>query len=149
MTLELAIPIVLLLILLEGFFSGSEIALVSTDKLDVRARRDKAGRSVRMLAKFLDEPEPILTTTLIGTNACTVSNATVLGLALVQVLGPEAPPSASQVLTVAVLSPMILLFGELVPKSVARRYARTLAPIVIHPLTWLSYLLLPLVAVMQ
>lgn len=149
MTLELAIPIVLLLILLEGFFSGSEIALVSIDKLDIRARRDKGGVSVRRLARFLEEPEPILTTTLIGTNVCTVSNATILGLALVAALGPEAPDGLSQVATVAILSPMILLFGELVPKSVAHRYSKRLAPIVIHPLTWLSYLLLPLVALVR
>jgi CBS domain containing-hemolysin-like protein len=148
-TLELALPLIVLLLLLEAFFSGSEIALVSVDKLDIRARRAEGGRSVRMLARFLEEPERILTTTLIGTNVCVVSNATVLGLALVDVLGSGVPENVSHLATVAILSPLVLLFGELVPKSVAHRYSRVLAPVVIHPLTWLSYAFFPMVLLVR
>ena len=54
-----------------------------------------------------------------------------------------------EVMTVVLLSPVILLFGELLPKSIFRRYSTQLAPVVIHPLTWLSALLFPLVAIVR
>ncbi len=148
MTPDVAIPIIAALIALEGFFSGSEIALVSVDKLDIRAQRDKGGRGVAMLARFFDEPERILTTTLIGTNVCTVSNATILGLVLGNLLG-EGTEHLRTILTVVTLSPLILIFGELLPKSIARRYSRRLAPIVIYPLNALSLALFPLVTLVR
>jgi len=143
-----AIPIILLLLLLEGFFSGSELALVSADKVEIRARRATGGRTIRMLARFLEDPERILTTTLIGTNACTVSSTTVFGLMLAQSLG-EAGEGRTGLLTVLLLWPVMLVFAEMVPKSVYRRYSDRLAPVVIHPLTWLSYLLYPLVRLVR
>ena len=55
----------------------------------------------------------------------------------------------AEVLTVVVFGPVCLLFGELTPKSYYRRYSSRIAPIVIHPLTWLSFGLFPLVAVVS
>lgn len=148
MSPALAIPIILLLLLLEGFFSGSELALVSADKVAIRAKRATGSRTIRMLAGFLESPERILTTTLIGTNVCTVSSTTVFGLMLVDILGPGAQDRAG-LLTVLLLWPVMLVSAEMVPKSVYQRYSDRLAPIVIYPLTWLSYLLLPLVALVR
>jgi putative hemolysin len=143
-----ALPLIGLLLLLEGFFSGSELALVSVDKVTVRAQRDSGGRSIRMLARFFEEPEQILTTTLIGTNVCVVSSTTVFGLMLAGLLG-EGADGRTELLTVLCLSPLLLVFAELVPKSVYRRYSDRLAPLVIHPLTWLSYALFPIVGLVR
>ena len=148
MTPVIALPIIALLLLLEGFFSGSELALVSADKVEIRAKRATGGRTVRMLARFLEDPERILTTTLIGTNICTVSSTTVFGLMLVGILGEGAEERAG-LLTVLLLWPVMLVLAEMVPKSVYQRYSARLAPLVIHPLTWLSYLLFPLVGLVR
>jgi len=142
---ELGLPIIGLLVLAEAFFSGSELALVSADRVAIRAAKEDGARTARLLTGFLEAPERILTTTLIGTNACTVSATTVFGLMLATTLGVEGGEN-TEVLTVLLLSPVILLFGELIPKSIFRRYSSRLAPVVIHPLTWLSYALFPLVA---
>ena len=141
---EVAAPIILILVLAEGFFSGSELALVSADRAAIRAAKEGGGRTGKMLANFLEEPERILTTTLIGTNVCTVSASTVFGLALANYLG-EGSTANSGLLTVLCLSPIILLFGEFIPKSIFRRYSSQLAPLVIHPISWLSYGFFPLV----
>ena len=148
MTPEVALPIIFVLVLLEGFFSGSELALVSADRVAIRAGRDKGGRTATMLARFLEEPERILTTTLIGTNLSVVSATTVFGLMLADTLS-GGHGARTELLTVALLSPVLLLFGELIPKSVYRRYSRNLAPVVIHPLTWLSLLLFPVVGTVR
>jgi CBS domain containing-hemolysin-like protein len=132
---------------LQGFFSGSELALVSADRVRIRADQESGVRSARLLGRFLEDPERILTTTLIGTNLCVVS-ATTLFAALIHRVASDSPVPA-EVLTVVVFGPVCLLFGELTPKSYYRRYSSRIAPIVIHPLTWLSFGLFPLVAVVS
>lgn len=144
MSLGAGLAIVLVCMLLEGFFSGSEIALVSADKVLIRTWKDQGVPAGRLLGNFLQEPEPILTTTLIGTNLSTVTGTTVFALLLKEHLGLEGG-----LYTVLLLSPLLLLFGELVPKSVYRRYSSEIAPVVIRPLTLLSRLLSPLVWVVQ
>jgi len=145
MSVGLGAGLIALLILLEGFFSGSELALVSADRLRIRAQRDSSP-SMRKLAEFLAEPERILTTTLIGTNACLVSTTTLMALLLRQ--GGVAEDRAA-LLTVVALTPLVLLFAELIPKSIFRRYANRIAPVVIHPLGWLSTALTPAVALVR
>lgn len=145
---ELGIPIILLLVLAEGFFSGSELALVAADKAAIRAEKERGGRTGQMLASFLEAPERILTTTLIGTNVCTVSSSTVCGIMLAGLFS-NASSSTNGMLTVLFLSPVLLVFGELIPKSLFRRYSRQLSRVVIHPLTWLSYPALPLTAAIR
>ena len=140
---EVAAPIILVLVLAEGFFSGSELALVSADRAAIRAAKEGGGRTGKMLASFLEEPERILTTTLIGTNVCTVSASTVFGLVLANYLGEAQLPTVD--FTVLCLSSIILLFGEFIRSRSFRRYSSQLAPLVIHPISWLSYGFFPLV----
>ena len=130
--------------ILQGFFSGSEIALVSADKVLIRTWRDEGTSAGRLLGRFMEEPESILTTTLIGTNLCVVTGTTLFALLLKQHWGLE-----SGLYTVLFLTPFLLLFGELVPKSVYRRYSTQIAPVVIHPLTFLSRLAAPMVFVVR
>ncbi len=139
--------LIVLCIVLQGFFSGSELALVSADRVRIRAEQESGGRSAKLLGRFLEDPERILTTTLIGTNLCVVS-ATTLFAALAHQLASGSAVQA-EVLTVLVLAPILLLFGELIPKSVYRRYSSKIAPVVIHPLTWLSFGLSPLVIIVR
>ncbi len=150
MSVAVGVPIILLLVLLEGFFSGSELALVSADKVAIRAQHKKGGRSLRLLANFLEAPERILTTTLIGTNLCVVTNSTVLALMLREAFERAGRPEPNvELYTVVLLTPLVLLFAELIPKSVFRRHAETIAPVVIQPLSFLSTLLLPVVALVR
>ena len=150
MSLSVGVPVILLLILLEGFFSGSEIALVSADKVTIRTERDGGSRSHAMLARFLVAPERILTTTLVGTNASVVTTTTVFALLLRQTLEEAGRPEPSvEGLTVLLLTPVVLLFGELLPKSLFRHHADRIAPVVIHPLNWLSVALFPVVSVVR
>ncbi len=136
--------VVLVCGIVQGFFSGSEIALVSADKVLIRTWRDQGTSAGRLLGRFIEEPEPILTTTLIGTNLCVVTGTTVFALLLKQHWQIEGG-----LYTVLLLTPVLLLFAELVPKSVFRRYSTTIAPVVIHPLTWLSRMFTPLVFVVR
>ena len=73
----LPIFLILLCVLFEGFFSGSEIAIVSLSKIELKKRLQKGDKSAILLNKLLAEPEKLLTTTLIGTNLSTVTGSTI------------------------------------------------------------------------
>jgi putative hemolysin len=144
MTLGAGIALILLCVLLEGFFSGSEIALVSADKVTIRSLREQGTLTGQRLGKFLDDPEGILTTTLIGTNLSVVTATTVFALLLKQHWELQ-----DEMLTVLFLSPVLLLFGELIPKSAYRMHATRVAQVVVHPLFVLSTLLRPVTSVVR
>ena len=144
MTLGVGLSVILICVLFEGFFSGSEIALVSADKVTIRSLREQGSLTGVRLGRFLDDPEGILTTTLIGTNLSVVTSTTVFALLLKEHWGRE-----DEFLVVLILSPVLLLFGELIPKSAYRMHATRIAQVVVHPLAVLSIVLRPLTAVVR
>ena len=83
----LAIVIMLVLLLLEGFFSGSEIALVNADKLRLRARAGKGERGAQFALRLFERPEVLLTTTLVGTNIAVVTLTTLGTLLMMRAFG--------------------------------------------------------------
>ena len=99
-------------VLTEAFFSGSEIALVSADRALLRSRAAMGHKGAQAAEAFLEKPQWFLATTLLGTNLSTVTSATVVTLAVVQHMGED-----SEFLAVVMLSPAILIFGEVVPKT--------------------------------
>ena len=137
------IPVMVVLLLLKGFFSGSEIALVSTDKLKIRYRAKQGHRGSQLVAEALRQPERILATTLVGTNIATVVLTTLATLSMVAIFGQEV----GDLYTVLVLTPLLLVLGEIVPKSVYQQRADTVAPIAIYPLRAFAWLFWPLVVV--
>jgi putative hemolysin len=138
--LLILIPSMVALLLAKAFFSGSELALVSSDKLKLRSRADQGDRGARAVLRLFRNPESILATTLIGTNVSTMTLA-VLGTAtMISILGPGGDLYATLLLT-----PIMLIFGEIVPKSVFQQRADVVAPAVARPLTALRVLLMPIV----
>ena len=70
----LAILIIAICVLGEGFFSGSEIALVSVDRIRLRHDAKMGKKDAKLVINLLKRPEWVLGTTLIGTNICTVTS---------------------------------------------------------------------------
>lgn len=118
-------------ILLEGFFSGSEIAIISIDKIKLRHLVSLGSKGAKQAQKMLQQPERFLGTTLVGTNI-----SLVLGSVLLTMILSNTPLFSGNVeLYVALfLTPAALIFGEIVPKSVLQQHANTLAPIIAPPL---------------
>lgn len=140
MELLLSVLAMFLLLLLKGFFSGSEIALVNADKLKLRHRAKQGHQGCQLVLKQFEQPERILATTLIGTNISTVSLATLGTVMVIQQFG-----DGGDILAFLLITPLMLIFGEVVPKSVYQQKADTLAPIIIYPLRFFSWLFWPLI----
>lgn len=128
------------LMLLQGFFSGSEIALVNADKFKMKHLASLGHKGAQLYMKMFQRPEVILGTTLVGTNISIVALTTLATLLMIQLFG-----AYGDLLAFLIFTPLFLVFGEVVPKSVYQQKANTLAPIVIFPLRFFSLLFYPLV----
>jgi len=132
----------ILLLLLKGFFSGSEIALVNADKIKLRQKSKQADRGAELSLKMLQKPEVLLSTTLVGTNISTIALTTVGTLLMFDLFGGHGDLYAFLLFT-----PLFLILGEIVPKSVYQQKSTVLTPLIIYPLRWSSWLFYPVVFV--
>ncbi len=142
MELTTALLLMLLFLLLKGFFSGSEIALVSSDKIKLRHKAKQGDRGATMALKLFQTPDVLLSTTLVGTNISTVVLTTIGALLMIDYFGQQGEFYAFLVLT-----PLLLVLGEIVPKSVYQQKSDELTPVIIYPLRWASLVFYPIVFV--
>lgn len=136
------LSIMLLCLLAEGFFSGSEIGVVSADRMKLRHEAAKGSRGAKLALEMLREPEWLLSTTLVGTNIAVVTNTTLATALMIHLFGPNY-----SWLAVVLVAPLIWIFGEIVPKSVFQQRADVLTPRVIFVLKFCSYLFYPILIV--
>jgi len=139
MSLIVLIIVILVCLLLEGFFSGSELALVVADQFRLRNRANQGDRKARTTLSLLKDPHKLFATTLLGTNICVVTATTVLTYFIIQNYSEEYSAFA------LLLSPIILVFGEVLPKSIYQRYADSIAGRVGVLLHWISVVLFPFI----
>ncbi|CCQ74398.1 hemolysin family protein [Magnetospira sp. QH-2] len=135
-----AIPVMIVLLLLKGFFSGSEIALVNSDRIKLRARAKQGDQGARLAIDLLKKPDVLLSTTLVGTNMATVILTTIGTMLMIQFFG-----SLGDLWAFLLFTPIMLIFGEIVPKSVYQQKSDTITPVIIHPLRWSSWLFAPII----
>jgi putative hemolysin len=131
-----------ILLLLKGFFSGSEIALVNSDKIKLRHEAKQGNEGAKLALNLFRNPEFLLSTTLVGTNLSTIALTTIGTLLMIDFFGVSGDIYAFLVFT-----PIFLIFGEIVPKSIYQHKSDTLTPIIIYPLKWASYVFYPVIFV--
>jgi putative hemolysin len=140
-TLMLILGIVFLL-LIKGFFSGSEIALVNSDKVKLAARANQGHRGAREVLKLFKTPDLMLGTTLVGTNIATVALTTLVTILFVDLFGVRGDLYAFLIFT-----PILLILGEIVPKSIFQQKSDVVAPVAIFPLKVFSIVFFPIIIV--
>jgi putative hemolysin len=127
----------------EGFFSGSELGVVSADRMKLRHDAAKGSRGARLALDMLEKrPEWLLSTTLVGTNIAVVANSTIATALMISLFG-----EAGSWLAVILVAPLIWVFGEIVPKSVFQQRADAITPYVIYVLRFFSILFWPILIV--
>jgi len=138
-----------------AFFSGSEIAFVSANRLKLEIESRKGSLVSRSLAFFNERPETFLTTTLVGNNIINVLYATLMAIFLLEPVRTmyEAwtgvVPSTGVVLFIQTIiaSLVIMIFGEILPKAIFRIQADFMVKVVAVPLRFLNVVLRPLISV--
>jgi len=147
--------IILLTVLASAFFSGSEIAFVSANRLKLEIESRKGSLVSRSLAFFNEKPESFLTTTLVGNNIINVLYATLMAIFLIDPINSiysswmgKAPSTAViLLLQTVVASLVIMIFGEILPKAIFRIQADFMVKVVAVPLRLLNVILRPLISI--
>lgn len=135
------------LLLLEGFFSGAEIALMSADKLALKKNARQGGHGARLALELSSHPERVLSTTLLMTSLCVIGISSLISLYFLRRGTPEG--AGSELLAVLTTSPLVVLIGELAPKTVYQRHATRLAPWVAYPVHYTYWVFYPITRVLS
>lgn len=135
--------VVALLLLLSAFFSGSETALFAANKLRIRHLQEEGNRRAGVVRRLLEEPGRVLTALLVGNNIVNVAASVLATAILVQAFGTHRGPLYS----LLVMTVLLLIVGEITPKTFAAKYADRVAllvgrlvhafTVVLSPVIWL------------
>jgi putative hemolysin len=151
--------LVLFLILLNGLFAMSEMALTASRKARLQVMVESREPGAQAAMDLHDNPTKFLSTVQIGITSIGVLNGIVGEAAFSQPLGRwlvhgfgVAPPVAAigaTALVVVLITILTIIFGELVPKRLGQMYPETVARMVARPMNWLSTAARPLVALLS
>ncbi|WP_036246826.1 hemolysin family protein [Massilia sp. BSC265] len=148
------ILIISFLILMNGVFAMSELALVSAKRMRLERRAEEGSRGARTALGLADDPSHFLSTVQVGITLISIFNGAfgeaslasslTTHLQTVPAIAPYAREAATG-LVVVFITIASIIFGELVPKRIAMRYPEAIATLFSQPLRFLSMLMAPFV----
>lgn len=129
--------IVIICIILSGYFSATETAFTAINKIRLRAKAEDGDKGAKRVLKLADKYDRLLTTILIGNNVVNILASSLFTLLLISLITDEA---LATTLSTVILTVVVLIFGEITPKTLAKEFpegfARFSAPI-INCLMWI------------
>ena len=152
------ILIILVLILLNGVFAMSELALVSAKRLRLERRAEEGSRGARTAIELADNPSHFLSTVQVGITLIGIFTGAFGEASLVQRLRPQIEAigipadyayQVSLFIVVLGITFVSIVLGELVPKRIAMRYPDAMATLIAPPLSLLSKIMAPFVKVLS
>lgn len=136
--------VLLLLLALSAFFSSAETALVTVSDMKVLSLMNKGQSSAFTLKKIKDNPDKMLSAILIGNNIVNLSASSLATTLTIKVFGSTLVGVTTGVLTI-----LILIFGEITPKTMASRNAEKMAIFYAIPISLLIYIMTPFIFVVN
>lgn len=134
----------IILLVGSGFFSASETAFMSLNKIKLRNMEESGVKKVKLLLKLLEDESKLLTTILIGNNIVNIA-ASSLATSLFMDIYDGA--SAGIALATFVMTLLVLIFGEITPKSISNNDPEKVALAIVKPLSLMVFLLTPFVRI--
>ena len=119
-TVQLIVLVILLL--LSAFFSSSETALTTVNKIKMRGLRDEGSKAATLVLKLVEDPSKMLSTILIGNNIVNISASSLATTLAINKFGNAGVGIATGIMTI-----LVLIFGEITPKTMASYRAEKIA----------------------
>ncbi|MGD9118652.1 MAG: hemolysin family protein [Dehalococcoidia bacterium] len=132
-------------ILLSAFFSSSETALFSLQKVRLKSMVDNQVKASKMVAELVDQPAKLLSTILLCNNLVNVAAAAIATTLAIKYL----PEDQGVLVATACTTVVLLIFSETVPKTLATQHSEKLSLTYARPLKMISWLLSPLVMILS
>lgn len=131
---------ILVMLCLSAFFSSAETALTTVNKMRVRTLAESGNKRAIMLANVIENPGKMLSTILVGNNIVNLSASAIMTTLAMQTFGSKAIGLATGILTL-----VILVFGEITPKTVSTLNAEKIALAYAEVIYWLVMLMTPVI----
>lgn len=132
-------------LLLSAFFSSSETALFSMQKVRLKSMVDNQVKGSKMVAELVDQPAKLLSTILLGNNLVNVAAAAIATTLAIKYL----PEDQGVLVATACTTVVLLIFSETVPKTIATQHSEKLSLTYARPLKMISWLFSPLVIILS
>ena len=130
------------LVLLSAFFSGSETALTGINRIKLRANTDENDKRVKRLFKVHDDSVKMLSAVLIGNNIVNMASSALATVIAIRI-------NLSVGIMTAIMTFLILIFGEIMPKSVAAAFSEPIALAVSGIISVLMWIFTPVIFVIN
>lgn len=134
------IIILIVCLALSGFFSSSETALTSLSKIRIRAMVEEGAKNAKLIQKVTNNSAKLLSTILIGNNIVNIAASAMGTVIATDLFGSQGVGIATGVLTV-----LVLIFGEVTPKTYAKDNCEKMSQAVVKPIAALTVIFTPLV----
>ncbi len=138
-TLIFELALFVLLMLLSGFFSSSETSLFSLNNLQLEQMRRDDNPHVTLIERLLSEPRRLIVTILIGNEFVNVAASVISAAIVIQLWGAE-----NKLFNLFIMVPILLLFGEITPKTLAIRNNVVFASVQSRPIDLFARMIAPL-----
>ena len=138
--IELYLVLFVICLLLAAFFSSSETAFISLQRIRMEHLVEQNVKGAKRVARMIERPEKLLSTILLGSNFVSVAAAALGTMVAVSLWGERGVLIATVAVTI-----LLLIFAETTPKTIATQHAERLSLIFARPIEWLSWLLTPFV----
>ena len=140
----LTIILMLILVALSAFFSASETAYTSFNRAKMKNLASEGNKRAASALKLSDNYDKLLSTILVGNNIVNISLSSIATIFFVQCLAETSVASAAAGISTAVITVVVLIFGEISPKSLAKEHAEGLAMGIAGILRFLVVILTPI-----
>lgn len=142
--MTVSIVAIVILLLFSAFFSGSETGLTASSKARLHHLEQEGHRGARLANRLREKPERMIGTILLGNNVVNIAASAISTGVLIGIFGEAGVLYATVIMTA-----LVLLFGEVLPKSFAISHPERVATVAAWPLTYIAKLLTPITAAMQ
>jgi CBS domain containing-hemolysin-like protein len=134
---------IILTLLLSALFSGTEIAFISASKLIVELKKKKGTRRGKIIAEFYEKPSEFMGVLLVGNNIMLVAFTTLMTVPLELFLMERGfdNPIVVLLMSTVIITIIVLIFGEFLPKTLFRLYADGILYFFAYPLRMFKFLL--------
>jgi len=133
---------IVLFLILSAFFSGSEIAYLSANKIGIELLKEQKGLKGRILSRFYEKPRDFLGTMLVGNNIALVVFTTLMTRLLSDYLFHFSDNGITSLLVnTLIITIVVLLFGEFLPKTIFRVFADRMMHLLSYPLQFFKVIL--------
>ena len=132
------------LILLSAFFSSAETALMTVNKIRLRSLVENGDRRAERVLKITEDSGKLLSAILIGNNIVNISASSIATVLATKLWGSAGAGIATGILTF-----LILIFGEISPKTLATIHAEKLALLYSGPISFLMKVLTPVIFIIN